>query len=114
MSSKYNETNIKIVCIGDGAVGKTSMLLAYTANEFTEDYEPTIFENYSTNVVYKDRLLQLNLWDTSGQEDYDKLRPLSYPDTDVFMICYSTVCHESLINVKNKWIPELKNTCMLK
>merc|ERR1712146_789305 len=52
-----------------------------------------------------------NLWDTAGQEDYDKLRPLSYPQTDAFMLCYSTIDPTSLRNVKRKWLPELRAHC---
>jgi len=58
-----------------------------------------------------DKLITMNLWDTAGQEDYDKLRPLSYPQTDAFMLCYSTVDPTSLRNVKHKWLPELRAHC---
>lgn len=51
----------------------------------------------------------LVLFDTAGQEDYDRLRPLSYPMTDVFLVCYSTVRPSSLFNVKEKWAPEIKH-----
>ena len=48
---------------------------------------------------------------TAGQEDYDRLRPLAYPDTDVFLICFSTNSPESLVNVEQKWMPEVKHYC---
>jgi GTPase SAR1 family protein len=44
----------------------------------------------------------LGLFDTAGQEDYDRLRPLSYPQTDVFLVCYSVVSPSSYENVKEK------------
>ena len=44
----------------------------------------------------------LGLFDTAGQEDYDRLRPLSYPQTDVFLVCYSVVAPASYENVKEK------------
>eukprot|EP00071_Canis_lupus_P050378 XP_531808.3 rho-related GTP-binding protein RhoQ [Canis lupus familiaris] len=50
----------------------------------------------------------LGLYDTAGQEDYDRLRPLSYPMTDVFLICFSVVNPASFQNVKEEWVPELK------
>ena len=46
--------------------------------------------------------ISLGLWDTAGQEDYDRLRPLSYPQTDVFLICFSVVARASFDNVKAK------------
>ena len=55
--------------------------------------------------------LVLNLWDTAGQEDFEKLRPLSYNNTDVFIVCFSLVSHDSLINVREKWLPELRKYC---
>jgi small GTP-binding protein len=51
--------------------------------------------------------VELALWDTAGQEDYDRLRPLSYPDTDVILLCFSIDSPVSLINVKEKWSPEV-------
>src|SRR4051812_7899586 len=48
------------------------------------------------------RPISLGLWDTAGQEDYDRLRPLSYPQTDVFLICFSLVSPPSFENVRTK------------
>lgn len=53
----------------------------------------------------------MNLWDTAGQEDYDRLRPLSYPQTDVFLICFSLVLPTSFEHVKQKWYPEISHHC---
>lgn len=55
--------------------------------------------------------INLGLWDTAGQEDYDRLRPLSYPQTDVFLICFSIISPASFENVKTKWHPEIKHHC---
>jgi small GTP-binding protein len=70
-------------------VGKTSALMAFTMNSFPEDYIPTVFDNYNVPVMMGNKPYHLSLWDTAGQEDYDRLRPLSYPGTDVFVICFA-------------------------
>ena len=57
------------------------------------------------------KFVSLNLWDTAGQEDYDRLRPLSYPQTDVFLICFSVVNPTSFENVTHKWFPEVSHHC---
>ncbi|CCD25654.1 Rho family GTPase RHO5 NDAI_0F03360 [Naumovozyma dairenensis CBS 421] len=121
--------NIKICVIGDGAVGKTCLLISYTTNTFPQDYVPTVFDNYSTTVSLTNpytnistdsnsnasssenkELFKLNLWDTAGQEEYDRLRPLSYPQTSVFLVCFSVAEPSSFENVFEKWIPELKQS----
>jgi Ras-related C3 botulinum toxin substrate 1 len=61
--------------------------------------------------MWENQTVSLGLWDTAGQEDYDRLRPLSYPDTNVFMACYSVVNPSSFENVKSKWVPELRHHC---
>jgi Ras-related C3 botulinum toxin substrate 1 len=69
-----------------------------------------VFDNYSTQVVTDDgRPVTLGLWDTAGQEDYDRLRPLSYPQTDVFLICFAVVSPSSYDNINQRWLPEIKH-----
>jgi len=99
----------KVVVVGDGAVGKTCLLMCYTQKMFPREYIPTVFDNFSKNVSHDGTLIRLDLYDTAGQEDYDRLRVICYPNTDVFLVCYSIDQANSLTNVKQKWVPELRH-----
>ncbi|KAK2750982.1 Rho GTPase [Myotisia sp. PD_48] len=99
----------KLVIIGDGACGKTSLLSVFTLGYFPT--VPTVFENYVTDCRVDGRSVQLALWDTAGQEDYERLRPLAYSKAHVLLIGFSVDTPDSLENVKNKWIDEANERC---
>lgn len=74
---------LKITTVGDGMVGKTCLLITYTQNEFPQEYVPTVFDNHACNLTVDGMDYNLTLWDTAGQEDYERLRPLSYPNVSI-------------------------------
>lgn len=102
---------IKLTIVGDGSTGKTCLLMVFKDEQFPLEYVPTVFENYVKYLTYEDKPIELVLWDTAGQEDYDSIRPLSYPDTHVILLCYSMDLRESFDNIKTKWHEELKWYC---
>ncbi|CAH0557113.1 unnamed protein product [Brassicogethes aeneus] len=102
--------NLKITVVGDGIVGKTCMLVVYTTGKFPEEYIPTIFEHTGCDIEVDNSTYHATLWDTAGQEDYERLRPLSYPNTNCFLICFSVdQSQASYENVHLKWAPEVKH-----
>ncbi|EON60902.1 GTP-binding protein rhoC [Coniosporium apollinis CBS 100218] len=103
----------KLVVVGDGGCGKTCLLISYSQGYFPEKYVPTVFENYITHTPHPPtgKMVELALWDTAGQEEYDRLRPLSYPETDLLFVCFAIDCPNSLENVMDKWYPEVLHFC---
>ena len=106
-----SEIDIKSVIVGDGAVGKTCLCIAFTQNKFPESYIPTVFDNYQTKMQVDNKVVNLTIWDTSGQEDYKRTRPMSYPNTNVIIICFSLVNPTNLENIQNVWLSEIHEFC---
>ena len=91
--------------------GKTSLLNVFTRGFFPEAYEPTVFENYVHDIYVDNQHIILSLWDTAGQEEFDRLRTLSYADTHVIMLCFAVESRDSLENVQDKWWDEIARHC---
>lgn len=103
--------SVKLVVTGDGGIGKSCLLITYSTGSFPAEYIPTVFDNYSSNVLFNGKTYSLALFDTAGQEDYDRLRPLSYPGTDVCLVCFAVNSQTSFENVRHKWLPEIRHFC---
>lgn len=120
-----------------GGCGKTCLLIVYAHNRFPEvrfhraliyattssrphkAYIPTVFENYVTNREFDGKVVEIALWDTAGQEEYDRLRPLSYPESHVILIVFSVDFPVSLANVLDKvraplpFMPPCRHPCLI-
>eukprot|EP01101_Sappina_pedata_P012358 TRINITY_DN846_c0_g3_i1.p1 TRINITY_DN846_c0_g3~~TRINITY_DN846_c0_g3_i1.p1 ORF type:complete len:215 (+),score=31.68 TRINITY_DN846_c0_g3_i1:52-696(+) len=107
---KMATQKVKCVLVGDGAVGKTCMLIAYTENRFPVGYVPNIYDIFTIGVKVDGNHIDLSLWDTSAYVEYNRLSALSYPETDVFLLCFSVVCPASLDNIA-KWFAEVERCC---
>ncbi|XP_042670076.1 rho-related GTP-binding protein RhoD isoform X2 [Centrocercus urophasianus] len=93
---------IKAVVVGDGGCGKTSLLMVFARGDFPKVYVPTVFEKYTASFRIRGKPAKIHLWDTAGQEDYDRLRPLSYSDTNVVLICFDVTSRSSYDNILTK------------
>lgn len=112
MTSSKPQKSGKVVVVGDGACGKTCLLEVFRRNRFPETYIPTVVDNFVKEVkIEDDKFVSLALWDTAGQEDYDTIRPLSYRETDLVLLCYTIENKKRISNISKKWLMEIKNYC---
>uniref|UniRef100_A0A1I8GQ79 Rho-related GTP-binding protein RhoU n=1 Tax=Macrostomum lignano TaxID=282301 RepID=A0A1I8GQ79_9PLAT len=99
----------KLVIVGDNSSSKTSLLVVF--GKRCNIYVPAVFENCVTEFHVDGKQVDLALWDTAGMEIYDRLRPLSYPDTDVVLLCFAVDLPDALDRVAARWAPELRHFC---
>lgn len=111
MTSDIDLVRKKLVVVGNGNVGKTSLLYAFKDNRFCQDYVPTLFEGNTHIIEVDSKRIELLLIDTAGQEEYARLRVLGYPNTQVVLICFAFDSPDSLTCVLDKWAPEVKHYC---
>ncbi|GAB0098423.1 uncharacterized protein DMENIID0001_141530 [Sergentomyia squamirostris] len=108
-SNKNTVPSIKCVVVGDGAVGKTNLIVSYLENRFVPEHIPTASDIYNVDVQVDDVPVRVTICDTPGQDNLDVLRELSYPDTNIFLVCFSVVHPETFRSVKTKWLPRLSH-----
>ena len=102
--------SVKLVVVGDSNVGKTTLMHRYCSGTFNPNAYPTTYVPYM-NLTLDGKQVHLGLWWTDGSYEYDRLRPISYPQTDVFLLCFSLVCDSSFDRIATKWTPELRHHC---
>ncbi|XP_021058282.1 rho-related GTP-binding protein RhoD isoform X3 [Mus pahari] len=107
----HSGRSVKVVLVGDGGCGKTSLMMVFAKGAFPESYSPTVFERYYATLQRKGKPVHLQIWDTAGQDDYDRLRPLFYPDANVLLLCFDVTNPNSFDNVSNRWYPEVTHFC---
>ena len=105
----------KIVVVGDGAVGKTSLIKKFTKGTFEKDYVKTIGAQFSKyNKKFNGDLIRLVFWDIAGQEDFNFLQPLFYKESKAAIIVYSleenTLGKKSFTHIKN-WYEVIEKNC---
>eukprot|EP00002_Diphylleia_rotans_P005491 TRINITY_DN14641_c0_g1_i1.p1 TRINITY_DN14641_c0_g1~~TRINITY_DN14641_c0_g1_i1.p1 ORF type:complete len:192 (+),score=31.48 TRINITY_DN14641_c0_g1_i1:76-651(+) len=102
--------NVKFHMVGDSDVGKTCILITHTTGKFPES-DQRVFDAYSEDMTVMEKRIRLQLWDVSGSELHDRIRPLGYPHTDVFILCFSLINPSSYASVRSRWKPELDLHC---
>jgi len=104
----YKNAAFKCVLVGDPGVGKTSFAITALTHQFPVDYIPTVADNADITLFVDGRPVSFGLWDTAGQEEYSRLRVLSYPYTDIFFLCYAVNDPRSLLNIQTQWAQEVQ------
>ena len=102
---------MKVVILGGHQVGKTSLFIAYEENWFNFEYVPSVFDTTTVHVNLTGEKQELQLCEAQGSDDYARYRALSYPETDLFLLCFSCTNKMSLENVASKWYPEILLYC---
>ncbi|KAH7099124.1 P-loop containing nucleoside triphosphate hydrolase protein [Auriculariales sp. MPI-PUGE-AT-0066] len=103
-------TTIKCVVVGDSDVGKTCLIMTQANGTFPAS-PPRVVDGYAMTVFVGDTPYSLGFWDTASPEEYDPLRHLMYPQSDVFLFSFDVTNAASLGNIENKWYPEISHHC---
>ena len=107
---KKDPNSIKITLIGDSGVGKTCIIFRFISNEFSANTLTTDGVSYSKKeITYNDKKIQLDIWDTAGQEQYRSLGKHFYKDSFIVILVYNITIKESFDNLKNIWLEDVVN-----
>lgn len=109
-NSQHTGGHITCVIIGDSGVGKSSLVVSYTTNDFPKQYIPTAFDNYSVDVSVGTRLVHFDICDTGGKEQFSPLHSLCIPYSDVILLCFSVVNPQSFQNAITYWLSRARRS----
>uniref|UniRef100_A0A3P9H864 Ras homolog family member V n=1 Tax=Oryzias latipes TaxID=8090 RepID=A0A3P9H864_ORYLA len=99
---------LSLMLVGDGAVGKTTMIISYIFNGFNSEYKQTAFDVFTGLIHVNGVPIRLKLIDSAGQDGFGHLCSLCFPHVDVFILCFSLVNPRSFANISSKWIPQIR------
>ena len=103
------DTKLKIMCIGDSTVGKTSILRRYCKNEFSDKYATTIGIDFQIkNMIINNKRIRIQIWDTAGQERYRVIAKNYFNSSDGFVVIYDITNRNSFNNINN-WISQIND-----
>ena len=100
-------TEFKIVAAGDGKTDKIPLLMVLKGDAFPDRYVPTVFENYHQDFSVDGTNYTLHFWDTAGQDEYDRLRPLSYSGANVVLLCFDFDSKDTFTHLSS-WMKEIE------
>lgn len=105
------EISIKVLVVGNGAVGKSSMIQRYCKGLFTKEYKKTIGVDFLEKTInYEEEEVRLMLWDTAGQEEFDAITKAYYRGAQGCVLAFSTVDHASYTAVQ-RWRGKVLEEC---
>ncbi|KAH9486783.1 Vacuolar protein sorting-associated protein 21 [Psilocybe cubensis] len=106
--SADKSVQVKLVLLGEAAVGKSSVVLRFVSDEFQPNKEPTIGAAFLTQKCrLEDRILRYEIWDTAGQERFHSLAPMYYRNAQAAVVVYDVTKASSLEKAKS-WVKELQ------
>jgi len=101
-------SSVKLVLLGEAAVGKSSLVMRFVSNDFQENKEPTIGAAFLTQkCALPTRTIKFEIWDTAGQERFASLAPMYYRNAQAALVVYDITKASSLVKAQH-WVAELQ------